>query len=217
MDTAAVTHADVPIYLTGLGTVQAFYTVTVTARVDGELQNVAFTEGQTVQQGRSAGADRSAPESGGARSGASRPRRRMRRSWRTPSAIWTRYTLLQPQDLASKQTVDTQRAMVEQLAAQLQGRSGRHRQCAHAARLHAHHLAHQRPHRHPPGRSGQHRARGGHHGHRGGHAGAAHLGHFHPAGGGLGRGRRRACRGPGASHHPVARRPAPSSTRAPCR
>src|SRR5258708_32264558 len=51
VDTAAVTHADVPIYLSGLGTVQAFYTVTVTARVDGELQKVAFTEGQTVHKG----------------------------------------------------------------------------------------------------------------------------------------------------------------------
>src|SRR6202521_5632300 len=51
VDTAAVTHADVPIYLSGLGTVQAFYTVTVTARVDGELQKVAFTEGQTVRKG----------------------------------------------------------------------------------------------------------------------------------------------------------------------
>ena len=37
--------------LQGLGTVQAFYTVTVTARVDGELQKVAFTEGQTVHKG----------------------------------------------------------------------------------------------------------------------------------------------------------------------
>ena len=51
VDTAAVTHADVPIYLSGLGTVQAFYTVTVTARVDGELQKIAFTEGQTVHKG----------------------------------------------------------------------------------------------------------------------------------------------------------------------
>src|ERR1022692_494047 len=51
VDTAAVTRADVPIYLQGLGTVQAFYTVTVTARVDGELNKVAFTEGQTVRKG----------------------------------------------------------------------------------------------------------------------------------------------------------------------
>ena len=51
VDTVAVGHADVPIYLQGLGTVQAFYTVTVTARVDGELQKIAFTEGQTVRKG----------------------------------------------------------------------------------------------------------------------------------------------------------------------
>src|SRR6202041_2763273 len=51
VDTAAANHTDVPIYLQGLGTVQAFYTVTVTARVDGELQRVAFTEGQAVHKG----------------------------------------------------------------------------------------------------------------------------------------------------------------------
>src|SRR5208283_2288826 len=51
VDTAAAAHADVPIYLQGLGVVQAFYTVTVTARVDGELQKVAFAEGQTVRKG----------------------------------------------------------------------------------------------------------------------------------------------------------------------
>ena len=47
----AVQRADVPIFLAGLGTVQAFYTVTVTARVDGELQKIAFTEGQTAHKG----------------------------------------------------------------------------------------------------------------------------------------------------------------------
>jgi len=35
----------------GAGHGSAFYTVTVTARVDGELQKVAFTEGQTVHKG----------------------------------------------------------------------------------------------------------------------------------------------------------------------
>jgi multidrug efflux system membrane fusion protein len=42
---------DVPIYLDGLGTVQAFNTVTVHSRVDGELQQVLFAEGQDVKAG----------------------------------------------------------------------------------------------------------------------------------------------------------------------
>jgi multidrug efflux system membrane fusion protein len=46
-----VNQKDVPIYLDGLGTVQAFNTVTIHARVDGQLQKVAFTEGQDVHTG----------------------------------------------------------------------------------------------------------------------------------------------------------------------
>jgi len=42
---------DVPIYLDGLGTVQAFNTVTVHTRVDGQLQQVLFSEGQDVKTG----------------------------------------------------------------------------------------------------------------------------------------------------------------------
>jgi multidrug efflux system membrane fusion protein len=46
-----VEQKDVPIYLDGLGTVQAFNTVTVRTRVDGELQQVLFAEGQNVNAG----------------------------------------------------------------------------------------------------------------------------------------------------------------------
>jgi len=45
-----VTAKDVPIYLTGIGTVQAYNTVTVHSRVDGELKQVVFTEGQDVKE-----------------------------------------------------------------------------------------------------------------------------------------------------------------------
>ncbi|MEP6668823.1 MAG: efflux RND transporter periplasmic adaptor subunit [Chthoniobacter sp.] len=46
-----VQQKDVPIYLEGIGTIQALNTVTVRARVDGQLEKVAFTEGQDVKAG----------------------------------------------------------------------------------------------------------------------------------------------------------------------
>ena len=44
-------RGDLPVYFNGLGTVTAFNTVTVRSRVDGQLINVAFTEGQFVHEG----------------------------------------------------------------------------------------------------------------------------------------------------------------------
>jgi membrane fusion protein, multidrug efflux system len=46
-----VEKKDTPIYLNGIGTVQAFNTVTVNPRVDGEVKELAFTEGQDVKAG----------------------------------------------------------------------------------------------------------------------------------------------------------------------
>jgi multidrug efflux system membrane fusion protein len=43
--------ADLPLYLSSLGNVQAFNTVTIRSRVDGEVIKIAFEEGQIVQQG----------------------------------------------------------------------------------------------------------------------------------------------------------------------
>ncbi|MBA4030487.1 MAG: efflux transporter periplasmic adaptor subunit [Planctomyces sp.] len=49
--TTDVRQQDMKLYLNGLGTVTPFKTVTVRARVEGELLNVAFTEGQMVNEG----------------------------------------------------------------------------------------------------------------------------------------------------------------------
>jgi membrane fusion protein, multidrug efflux system len=48
---AEVKRGDLNRYLTAIGTVTAFNTVTVKTRVDGQIVNVAFKEGQTVHQG----------------------------------------------------------------------------------------------------------------------------------------------------------------------
>ena len=48
---AVVERQDVPTYLTGLGTVQASFTVGILSQVDGKLQEVLFTEGQQVKKG----------------------------------------------------------------------------------------------------------------------------------------------------------------------
>jgi multidrug efflux system membrane fusion protein len=42
---------DTPIYLDGIGTVSAFNSVTIRSQVDGQLQRIAFREGQDVKAG----------------------------------------------------------------------------------------------------------------------------------------------------------------------
>jgi len=46
-----VRRGEMPVYINGLGTVTALNTVTVRSRVDGELVNVAYQEGQYVKVG----------------------------------------------------------------------------------------------------------------------------------------------------------------------
>jgi multidrug efflux system membrane fusion protein len=51
VEAGRVAQKDTPIYLDGIGTVQAFNTVTVHAQVNGVLQRIAFAEGHDVKAG----------------------------------------------------------------------------------------------------------------------------------------------------------------------
>jgi membrane fusion protein, multidrug efflux system len=120
VDVATVERADVPVYLEGLGTVQAFYTVTITARVDGQIEKVAFKEGQDVKKGDLLVQIDPRPYQA-ALGVAIATRDKDRAQLANAHRDMQRYTELAPEDLASKQTVDTQKALIDQLGAQLKG------------------------------------------------------------------------------------------------
>ena len=120
VDVAVVQRADVPVNLEGLGTVQAFYTVTVTARVDGQIEKVAFKEGQHVNKGDLL--VQIDPRPYQAALGVAQATRAKDEALLANARLdMERYEQLAPEDLASKQTVDTQRALLAQLTAQVKG------------------------------------------------------------------------------------------------
>jgi multidrug efflux system membrane fusion protein len=120
VDVATVERADVPVYQEGLGTVQAFYTVTITARVDGQIEKVAFKEGQHVKKGDLL--VQIDPRPYQAALGVAVATRDKDQALLANARLdMERYEQLAPEDLASKQTVDTQRALITQLTAQVKG------------------------------------------------------------------------------------------------
>jgi membrane fusion protein, multidrug efflux system len=48
---STVVYGDVPIYLFGLGNVQAYNSVLISAQIDGQISEIAFREGQQVKAG----------------------------------------------------------------------------------------------------------------------------------------------------------------------
>ncbi|HYK25734.1 MAG TPA: efflux RND transporter periplasmic adaptor subunit [Steroidobacteraceae bacterium] len=118
IDAAAATRRDVPVYLEGLGNIQAFYTVKLTARVDGELTKVAFIEGQKVKRGQLLAQIDPRPYQA-ALDQAIATRAKDNAQLANARKDLARYELLAPKKLASQQTLDGQRALVAQVEAQL--------------------------------------------------------------------------------------------------
>ncbi len=118
VDVAQVEQRDMPVYLEGLGTVQAFYTVTATARVDGQIEKIGFKEGQDVKKGALLAQIDPRPYQA-TLDEAIATRDKDRAQLANAQRDAERYAELAPEELASKQTVDTQKALVAQLAAQV--------------------------------------------------------------------------------------------------
>ena len=115
---AVATRQDVPIYLTGLGTVQAMFSIDIQAQVDGQLQQVLFTEGQQVKKGDVLAKIDPRPFQ------AALDQAKAKRAQDAATLVaaekdLTRYTTLAVKNFATQQNVDQQQAKVDQLRASI--------------------------------------------------------------------------------------------------
>jgi membrane fusion protein, multidrug efflux system len=111
---------DVPVWLRGLGTVQALNTVTVRSRVDGTLDKFPVTEGQMVKQGTLIGVIDPRPYQAALDAAAAKKAQDEAQLVNAKLDL-QRYSNLAQKDFASHQQVDTQVAMVNQYTAALKG------------------------------------------------------------------------------------------------
>jgi multidrug efflux system membrane fusion protein len=113
---APVQKADFPVYLTGLGTVQGFNTVVVRPRVDGQIDKIAFQEGQLVNQGDLLVEIDPRPFKA-ALDQAKAKKEQDEANLANANLDLQRFTKLG--EFATKQQTDTQRSTVQQLTAQI--------------------------------------------------------------------------------------------------
>ena len=118
--TAQATHRDVPIFTTGIGTVQAYRAVLLRARVDGTLDSIAFTEGQDVHPGDVLAVIDPRPYAA-LLAQAQAKRTADLAQWQNARLDLARYTALARTNFASRQQLDTQQASVNQTQANLAG------------------------------------------------------------------------------------------------
>jgi membrane fusion protein, multidrug efflux system len=111
---------DFPVYLNGLGTVEPYDTVTVRSRVDGEIVKIGFKQGQMVKEGDLLAEIDPRPYQAALDQALSK-KAQDEANLKNAQLNLQRYDTLAKQDFASRQQLDTQQAMVDQLIAQIKG------------------------------------------------------------------------------------------------
>ena len=114
---AAATRADYPVFIDGLGQVQAENTVTVRTRVDGQIVKIAFAEGQMVKAGDLLAQIDPRPFQA-ALDQAKAKQAQDQATLANARLDLARYSTLAKQSFATQQQLDTQNALVNQLIAQ---------------------------------------------------------------------------------------------------
>src|SRR5882757_2878823 len=111
-----VAQHDVPIYLTGVGTVIAYNTVVVRSQIQGQRVSINFTEGQTVHTGDLLAQIDPRPYQAQIDQFTANLERD-RAQLQNAEANLARYTPLLSRGFATPQLVDTQKAQIAQLQA----------------------------------------------------------------------------------------------------
>jgi membrane fusion protein, multidrug efflux system len=116
---AAVERRDVPVYVSGLGAVQASVSVTIRSQVDGVLQDVLFTEGQRVKKDDVlAKIDPRLFQAALDQAIAKKAQDEAQLIAADKDLV--RYTTLGPKGFATQQSIDQQQGKVDQLKASIQ-------------------------------------------------------------------------------------------------
>jgi multidrug efflux system membrane fusion protein len=107
---------DVPVYVEGLGTAQAFNTVAVKTRVDGQITAVLFNEGQEVKAGDPLFQIDARPFEAALQQ-AQATKEKDEAQLQSAQLDLERYAKLLPSGFQTRQSYDQQKGMVEQLQA----------------------------------------------------------------------------------------------------
>ena len=118
MTIATVEKADFPSYLFGLGSVQAFNTVVVRTRVDGQIDKIAFQEGQLVKEGDILAQIDPRPYQAAFDQAVAK---KVQDEANIANAKLDLHRFVSLGEFATKQQTDTQNSTVQQLTAQIAG------------------------------------------------------------------------------------------------